>query len=544
MTIDMSPTRAFTFAILVLAVPARADDGKTPDGVLRAYTKLSGAIETATMPDFMSVFHRDYLFEGIDGAGTDRGPWRRLWLDRFVERRYERVAYQVGEVLFRDEDQVAVATRRVIISSRKDGDGPRLLEEMDLEDTWFKPEEEGGDWTLINRVQTRLRTKGTLPDNDETPLSPRLAALAAVSDDEGRVKAFWSEVEKSGTPLVEATRKVSKRLVTFLWRGGGGERSIRVEGGLPDPGSAGKPLERLGDTNVWFRSETISADASFTYGFRLEIAVRVPASGGRRARTAIVSSFSTDPLNDNKSGGESLVELPGAASANPGAAIEGRPAGEVKRHTIASEILDERRYVSVYTPPNFQLTSESLPAVYLLDRGDYESRRATGAVLDGLIAQTKLPPTVVLMIHGEGSRSRALSRSEALVKFIGEELVPWANETFHVWPGKAVIGGNRIGGELAILTAAGYPKAFRGVLVQSATASDAATRLAGIEKLPLRFFLATGDLDPGLTVGAMRHLHDVLAVKGYEVTSSRYAGSQHAKSWHVTLARGLETLMR
>ena len=63
-----------------IRVGVSADEGPTrrefPAGIGDAYRTLAESIRTEDMPTFMKIFHRDFLYESLDGSGLDRGPWR------------------------------------------------------------------------------------------------------------------------------------------------------------------------------------------------------------------------------------------------------------------------------------------------------------------------------------------------------------------------------------------------------------------------------------------------------------------------------------
>ena len=545
--------------------PASPDERSTapefPAGLGEAYRTLSESIRTENMPVFMKLFHLDFIYESTAGAGLDRGPWRRLWLERFEERKYSRMAFAAEEILEEEEDRVVIAVRRVAVVESA-ADGSRHLDETVFEDTWVRS---ATAWALLLRTEKEIRSQGALVEAaGGTISSPSVAVLAAAlrGGDTGAVAAFWRDIRKSGAPLVEPVPgDPTHRRVTFLWRGQGKETSVRVRGGLPAT-ERSKPLTRLGETDVWYLSERLPANARFTYEFHWATAVEIPGSGKRAAEVAAVRSTGADPLNRRSIDGASLVEMPEAPVVSWTTSVNGQPRGAVKRQTLSSEVLGERRFVSVYTPPGYDRLTAPCAAAFVLDSGTYKSRRVTGTVLDNLLAAKKMPPTVVFMVHGEGSRSAALEASSRFVRFLGEELVAWARENYriHRHPGHCVVGGNGLGGLLAAATALRYPQVFGCVLAENGdfsrcvAASDRRSssskeshcvprRLALRDKLPLRFFLAVGRLEDSSVLDSNRHLRDVLEAKGYSTTFRTVVANQHATTWQDALARGLTVLL-
>ena len=151
--------------------------------------------------------------------------------------------------------------------------------------------------------------------------SPRIAALrkSVESGDSNAVAAFWRDVEKHGTPLIEPIEdNHSDNLVTFLWRATGETHSVMI-GWFPF--AAAKPddyqLIRLGTTDVWYRTLKIRKGARFVY----QLSPNDPLvfegdSGFQRLATS-----QADPLNPHhwfenpgstKFEYQSMVEMPDA----------------------------------------------------------------------------------------------------------------------------------------------------------------------------------------------------------------------------------------
>ena len=84
--------------------------------------------------------------------------------------------------------------------------------------------------------------------------SPRVEALRThIASGLADTEAFWREVSRQGTPLVERSRKGDKhQLVTFLWRGGSETTRVLI---AIDPFTAARPqdyaMERVDRSDVW-----------------------------------------------------------------------------------------------------------------------------------------------------------------------------------------------------------------------------------------------------------------------------------------------------
>lgn len=79
---------------------------------------------------------------------------------------------------------------------------------------------------------------------EQTLESPRLASLhqLLLSGNTNALLAFWHEVEKQGTPLIEAIEgDEAHHLVTFLWRERAETHRVVIWGG---PAGLDHPLQR------------------------------------------------------------------------------------------------------------------------------------------------------------------------------------------------------------------------------------------------------------------------------------------------------------
>ena len=558
----------FASSLACNAVPAKQAVAESPEkavgaaafpaGVGKMYEELSKVIRARTLPAFMPIFHRDYIFEAADGSALDRGPWRRRWMDRFEEARYEKLSFALEKVLKPGAEELSLRVRRVLAFRETEGAGLQVLDST-FDDTWIKTE---AGWQLLVRKESGVRAKGTIsPDWGAVIESPRITALSKdlKAGKKESLAAFWEKYQATGGPLIEAVEGKDKlALVTTLWRARGGEVRVRLEGGKPTR-SGYKSLRRLGETDLWYRSERLSKKARYTYRLHVQREVVSPAFAGQPEETLAVASIETDPFNSKEADEASLLELPGAGALPLLAEVKDRDSGELERMTVRSTILDERRFVSVYTPPGYDDSDEAAAsnAVFLLDRGDYSSRRLTRTLLDNLTAEKAIGPMVVFMLHSEGSSSSELETSDRFVRFVGEELVAWARENFKLSkdPGDNVIGGNGVGGSIAAFCAAEYPETFGNVLCESADFSRCISNADGggsrcvpgrfvkpADTKP-RFYLSLGDLESNTLAASNRHLRDVLRAGGYKLKWSRFAGNHNSRTWCAALAAGLETLL-
>src|SRR5688572_2880030 len=105
-----------------------------------------------------------------------------------------------------------------------------------------------------------------------TQPSPRMAALAAeiaASRTDAASERFWQEMRQR-SPIIEPfADDPSCSWVTFVWRGDAETRRVGLIGG-PVGHSYSKWLDRLGDSDVWYRTERISNTARFLYSYQVD----------------------------------------------------------------------------------------------------------------------------------------------------------------------------------------------------------------------------------------------------------------------------------
>ncbi len=403
-------------------------------------------------------------------------------------------------------------------------------------------------------------------------LSPTIAALAETVKRGGGTEDFWQDIARRGTPLVEPLKDALKDApgsdrvaMTFLARGA--RHNVRLLGG---PTSNHENLERLGRSDVWFKSFIVPASTRVSY----QIAPDVPDFPGtcRECRMAILAQLQADPLNHrpwppdapDRYNQVSLVELSGAPL-QPG--LEGgwaEPAGRLIAERFTSRILGNTRDVTVYAPPGVDPAGKDTVLLLLFDGPDYLDRHApVPTMLDRLTGNGRLPPTVAVFIANPGTeaRERELPANPAFAAMLADELLPWLSERMGIRPrpDRTVLAGSSYGGLAAVSAALAHPDRFGNALSMSGSfwwhpadaPPDRPEHMAGLvasrDRRPVRFFLSAGLFESGSDgeIGILessRHLRDVLEAKGYEVTYRDYAAGHDRFAWRGALGDGLLAL--
>lgn len=390
-------------------------------------------------------------------------------------------------------------------------------------------------------------------------LKKRLAAGDRALDD------FWSETDVSGAPFIERAGDDGHTvIVTFAWHGNRETQSVGLLAPLANaPGLPYLPLERLLDTNVWYRSWEIRDDLRFTYRFAPNV-----TPGANPQKFAVV-----DPLNPHKmtipfeGSGLPATELSIASmpSAPPEQWITKQPTapeGPVVSHTINSHILSGERRIWVYRPPGYQKkVSAPYPLLLLFDGFSYQQWIPAPTILDNLVHAQKIPPMIAVLIDNPpGIRSSDLEYNPKFIDFLADELLPWLREHYEVTreAQKTIIGGYSDGGAAAAFAAMSRPDLFGNVLSQSGSfwrghstvkSEFLTAQYESRRKLPIRFFIDAGLLESSAKDGpsllaANRHLVEVLRRKNYPVIYEEVGGTHEPVHWRDTLPDALISLTK
>jgi enterochelin esterase-like enzyme len=418
---------------------------------------------------------------------------------------------------------------------------------------------------------------GTLNDQ---PSSPRLLALRdrLNSGDRTALDKFWNEINEQGAPIIEpAAESDHDLLVTMLWRASEETRNVFVF----RLGDVGKPMTRLLDTDLWYKTFRLQKGARFIY----QLATNLPDPkewGGITRFARVVRNDPLNPLHYVERINEfnpyevtftSAVELPSAEPQTWNVARPTVPKGQVRRDKFTSKVLGNERPIWIYTPHGYAAGKKPYPLLVLTDGGLYVNNGPIATILDNLIAAGLTPPLVAVMVENP-DRWRELSCSSAYADFLAQEIVPWARANYHATdrPEQTIIGGASLGGLQAAFVGLKHSEVFGNVLSQSGSFQwkpegekepEWLTRqFAASPRLPLRFSLEAGLLEgtqwwrslvptsgngPAVVdpthLAANINLRDTLQSKGYAVHYTEFNGNHGMLNWRGTLASHLIALV-
>lgn len=405
------------------------------------------------------------------------------------------------------------------------------------------------------------------------PASPRLQALREqlAGGDTAALDAFWRQVAKDGTPLIEPMPGTGDEvLVTFLWRAAQPVERVVVVGGLAGDNARRNQMAHLDDTDLWYRSYRSRADARFTYLLSPNDSLADSADLGDdpAAWQIRAATFRVDPFNHHPFPDDPLVAPVASSVALLGAHAQpwlversGVPRGRLEARRFRSRLLGNERDVFIYTPPGYDGDGAPCDVLLLFDGWAYLDYVPTPTILDNLLAEGRIPPTVAVIVDYPTveARNEELPCNRRFADFIAQELLPWVSQTYHVTdnPARTVVAGSSYGGLAAAYAAFRHPERFGNVLALSGSfwwgpggpaEPDWLTRqFVERSRLPIRFYLEVGLLEdlehgPPDQLAANRHLRDVLRARGYRVRYQEFNGGHDYLCWRGALADGLVAL--
>ncbi len=220
--------------------------------------------------------------------------------------------------------------------------------------------------------------------------------------------------------------------------------------------------------------------------------------------------------------------------------------------------LGRYRTIRVYLPPDYHLTSESYPVLYMHDgqnlfddQTSYAGEWQVDETLNHLFTEGKKVPIVIGIDNGGSRRIDELTpwrnpqygggEGKKYVQFIVETLKPYVDSVLRTLPSRenTAIMGSSLGGLISDYAAVAYPDVFglAGVFSPSFWFSDSVWRFTRLHpaSFPVRFYMLAGDKESGSMVPEMKAMKDSLIAAGFDaalIFTKVVPGGQHnEKMW-------------
>jgi enterochelin esterase-like enzyme len=276
-----------------------------------------------------------------------------------------------------------------------------------------------------------------------------------------------------------------------------------------------------------------------------EVSLRI-----RRLDEAVISMVAAHRL----AGGDWPTQIPDTrvwrGPKAPAAAPSAEPLrGTVESHTLSGSALGTQRQVSVYRPPGH---AQALAGCVLADG---EAARSFAPVLEAAILAGSVPPVLLAGVHNAASATGSWPdmrsqeylphvnprRFDAHLRFVADEVIPWAGEQFGPVGGPWVAAGFSSGGAWAIAAAQRRPDVLGAVAaLSSGVVPQEISRDARSARI--RHYLAAGTLEPGFR-RATKRWAERLALAGLPYRHEEWIGGHDQMWWTQQLPVALGWLL-
>jgi enterochelin esterase family protein len=391
-------------------------------------------------------------------------------------------------------------------------------------------------------------------------VAPHSARIDAIQADPANAPALWDDarvplVEYGATPDAPVT-------VTFLWRGTA-QTEVELSWPVWTPDRRENLLKHIGGTDMWYK--TVSLPPKTRLSYQLAIDPVRGAPGDREAyRRGLRAALAPDPLNPNRAGEMSVLELAGAPPQPYVARRADVTEGSLTHEAI---LLNGQAYDVTFYRPAGIATDRKTPLIVLFDAERYLDAIPTPVILDNMIADRVIPPVSAVLIRNatDTSRGTDLACNDTFADALAGQLMPVVRQTLAVSdaPADTILAGSSFGGLMAACTALRHSETFGAVLSQSgsfwwnpesepSTSIDTHHLIRWVRdhpRQPVRFYIDAGVLEQraGDETGSIfltsQALSQTLHDKDYTTSFHPVAGGHDDVVWRGTLSDGLIELL-
>lgn len=299
--------------------------------------------------------------------------------------------------------------------------------------------------------------------------------LAASNDleRESLLVQFMAEIEREGTPLIEAATDPAFRIVTFIYRGPAADRVYLQANKLTDAFTPAEgKLTPISGTDIATLSIRMPVDWICSYFF-LTPTEPFDGDGGRLSVREVLQqrdAVQADPLNPNAMphkllprSGQSVVALAEAPETPP---AQSSNRWRESSTGIRLPMSGAEVQAVVHSHPNADAHS---PAVFLCDGEVWLHQRILAEALEYRIASGACPPLHLVYIPSGGLQAR--QRDYTAEADAQAELLELAGAVLRVaqpgWDAHWIVAGQSLGGLFALFAATRFPQQVAGAVAQS-----------------------------------------------------------------------------
>ena len=288
------------------------------------------------------------------------------------------------------------------------------------------------------------------------------------------------------------------------------------------------PMTRLSSTSLWIRPEVFESDARLEYKFYLN-----------------GTTWLADPRNPRIVGstGNSELRMPKYIQPPEILYYPDIPHGTLSDTTFFSNNLVNSRTIRVYTPYGYNSAgSDSCPVVFFHDGLDYITEGYALNVLDYLIWQKRIPPTIGVFVPpvNRGDEYTGIAQNK-FAAFIATELLAYIDARYKTQrsPLKRANVGISNGGNIALWIAYNYPNVFgnTGSFSGGITVETDSAFQNGMLR-PLKLYIDSGTYE--VFIYPARELRRIFGVVGYDYRYNEWHESHSWSNWGSHLDNALE----
>jgi enterochelin esterase family protein len=336
--------------------------------------------------------------------------------------------------------------------------------------------------------------------HDALQVPPRGDAAERLAE---RIRAAFpgdADLKSGAKPLVDGS------MVAFIVEADASPaRPPRVTGMVNH--GRGWDLVPIGETGLWARVELIPTDTKFAYSYTV----------------------------GDRTFGQGTIEMPKWQYPPESQERPGRKYGKAIPLKFRSEVFRNNRTGTIYVPAAY-VPAGPPAALMVFQDGDAYLKEHVGTVVDNLIAEKKMPVTILLLlnpgVNDDGSSNRSLeydTLSDRYATFLEKEAIPLVARDYKLRtdPASRAIGGASSGAICAFTAAWSRPDLFGRVCSQIGSftnirGGDAYPNLIrSAPKKPIKVFLADGTNDLINQAGDWWQANEAMAAalreKGYNV---------------------------
>lgn len=340
-------------------------------------------------------------------------------------------------------------------------------------------------------------------------------------------KNLLERLQREGNPLIDDGR------VTFLWNG---DSAPQLLDDLHNWDEHPQKFERIAP-GLWAVSFALTADSY------LEYSLRDPLSGA-----AIRDPFNKNRISNGIGGHNHFFYMPEAGSTPLIKPAEKKFRGTVTRHKVDTGALggNKTRTVYLYHPAVRAMT----PLLLVYDGMDYLRRGKINHIVDNLIAQKRIRPISMALLHNGGDSRRFVeyNGSDTTLLWLMKNILPFAKQNLRLTNERGGFGalGASLGGLMSMYTGLRLPEIFGKIICQSGVFEFNGLDCSVVDlirhapKPDVKIWMGVGKMEELLEDN--RRILPIFSAKNYDVSYHEFGGGHNFTSWRNSLGNALEKM--